>query len=174
MDLKQCFLTGETGDAHIKSLRVRQMKIFHSALMISQGTPIMLMGDEYGHTRYGNNNSYGHDTALNNFQWKETSLNILPFLSELIKFRHSHHVLKHENFLSKGTNQITWHEDNWDNPESKFLAFTLHDGVSGQDQCGFQRPGLLCQGSDSTATAGKTMVRVADTNLDSSSHQMTL
>ncbi|CAN6895262.1 unnamed protein product [Brassica oleracea] len=28
---------------------------------------------------------------------------------------------------------ITWHEDNWDNPESKFLAFTLHDGISGQD-----------------------------------------
>lgn len=38
-----------------------------------QGTPMMLMGDEYGHTRYGNNNSYGHDTALNNFQWKEAS-----------------------------------------------------------------------------------------------------
>lgn len=34
-----------------------------------QGTPMMLMGDEYGHTRYGNNNSYGHDTAINNFQW---------------------------------------------------------------------------------------------------------
>lgn len=30
---------------------------------------MMLMGDEYGHTRYGNNNSYGHDTAINNFQW---------------------------------------------------------------------------------------------------------
>jgi len=39
-----------------------------------QGTPMMLMGDEYGHTRYGNNNSYGHDTSLNNFQWKEASL----------------------------------------------------------------------------------------------------
>lgn len=30
---------------------------------------MMLMGDEYGHTRFGNNNSYGHDNALNNFQW---------------------------------------------------------------------------------------------------------
>ncbi|KAF3608704.1 hypothetical protein DY000_02051441 [Brassica cretica] len=56
---------GETGDAHIKSLR---------------GTPMMLMGDEYRHTRYGNNNSYGHDTALNNFHWKEASLNILLLL----------------------------------------------------------------------------------------------
>lgn len=32
---------------------------------------MMFMGDEYGHTRYGNNNSYGHDDALNNFQWKQ-------------------------------------------------------------------------------------------------------
>lgn len=30
---------------------------------------MMLMGDEYAHTRYGNNNSYGHDTAINHFQW---------------------------------------------------------------------------------------------------------
>ncbi|GKV33645.1 hypothetical protein SLEP1_g42125 [Rubroshorea leprosula] len=38
----------------------------------NDGTPMMLMGDEYGHTRYGNNNSYGHDTAINNFQWKQS------------------------------------------------------------------------------------------------------
>lgn len=36
-----------------------------------QGTPMMLMGDEYGHTRYGNNNSYGHDSAINHFQWEQ-------------------------------------------------------------------------------------------------------
>lgn len=34
----------------------------------------MLMGDEYGHTRYGNNNSYGHDTAINNFQWQQVKI----------------------------------------------------------------------------------------------------
>jgi isoamylase len=83
------------------------MKNFHLALMISQGTPMMLMGDEYGHTRYGNNNSYGHDTSLNNFQWKELDAkkqNHFRFFSEVIKFRHSHHVLKHENFLTQVTN----------------------------------------------------------------------
>lgn len=50
-----------------------------------QGTPMMLMGDEYGHTRYGNNNSYGHDTAINHFLWgqvKWSSLFAFPqFLS---------------------------------------------------------------------------------------------
>jgi pullulanase/glycogen debranching enzyme len=34
---------------------------------------MMLMGDEYGHTRYGNNNSYGHDTAINHFQWGQVN-----------------------------------------------------------------------------------------------------
>ncbi|PIA47151.1 hypothetical protein AQUCO_01400091v1 [Aquilegia coerulea] len=64
-----CGYEGDTADTNIEALRSRQMKNFHLALMISQGTPMMLMGDEYGHTRYGNNNSYGHDTAINNFQW---------------------------------------------------------------------------------------------------------
>ncbi|GFP98915.1 isoamylase 3 chloroplastic [Phtheirospermum japonicum] len=89
-----CGFEGETDDAFIKALRLRQMKNFHVALMVSQGTPMMLMGDEYGHTRYGNNNSYGHDNALNHFQW--------------------------------GQNEVTWHEDNWGNYESKFLAFTCY------------------------------------------------
>lgn len=40
-----------------------------SLVAYNQGVPMMLMGDEYGHTRYGNNNSYGHDTAINHFQW---------------------------------------------------------------------------------------------------------
>lgn len=40
---------------------------------------MMFMGDEYGHTRYGNNNSYGHDTAINNFQWKQVLWHI-PYI----------------------------------------------------------------------------------------------
>jgi isoamylase len=69
-----CGVEGETNDLNVLSLRSRQMKNFHVALMISQGTPMMLMGDEYGHTRYGNNNSYGHDTCINNFQWEQVAL----------------------------------------------------------------------------------------------------
>jgi isoamylase len=50
-------------------------------MIMHQGTPMMLMGDEYGHTRYGNNNSYGHDTSINNFQWGLVSfcIEFLPF-----------------------------------------------------------------------------------------------
>ncbi|KAI5668776.1 hypothetical protein M9H77_18629 [Catharanthus roseus] len=121
-------LTGVTADPQILALRSRQMKNFHLALMVSQGTPMMLMGDEYAHTRYGNNNSYGHDTSINHFQWGQLEAkkkDHFRFFSELIKFRHSHQVFRKENFIGK--NDVTWHENNWDNFESKFLAFTLHD-----------------------------------------------
>ncbi|XP_022768373.1 isoamylase 3, chloroplastic isoform X2 [Durio zibethinus] len=152
-----CGFEGETDDADIKALRFQQMKNFHLALMISQisirltvnkrpggvpdlspstprlsGTPMMLMGDEYGHTRYGNNNSYGHDTAINNFQWQQLDArksDHFRFFSEVINYRRMHQVFRHENFLSKG--DVTWHEDNWENPDSKFLAFTLHDNSGG-------------------------------------------
>lgn len=39
-----------------------------------KGTPMMLMGDEYAHTRYGNNNSYGHDAAINHFLWNQVQM----------------------------------------------------------------------------------------------------
>ncbi|KAL5558919.1 hypothetical protein UlMin_035130, partial [Ulmus minor] len=123
-----CGYEGETGDNAIKGLRSRQMKNFHLALMISQGTPMMLMGDEYAHTRYGNNNSYGHDTAINNFQWGQLEArksDHFRFFKEVINFRRRHHVLGRDSFLSK--NDVTWHEDNWGNYESKFLAFTFHE-----------------------------------------------
>eukprot|EP00262_Sarcandra_glabra_P000408 TRINITY_DN10485_c1_g1_i3.p1 TRINITY_DN10485_c1_g1~~TRINITY_DN10485_c1_g1_i3.p1 ORF type:complete len:788 (-),score=138.80 TRINITY_DN10485_c1_g1_i3:476-2782(-) len=127
-----CGYEGETDDPKIKSLRSRQMKNFHLALMISQGTPMMLMGDEYGHTRYGNNNSYGHDTAINHFQWElleARKTGHFRFFSEMIKFRKRHPIVRRNRFLNK--NDVTWHEVNWDNHESKFLAFTLHDGNLG-------------------------------------------
>ncbi|PHU11727.1 ATP synthase subunit alpha, chloroplastic [Capsicum chinense] len=126
------FIRGETSDANINALRSQQMKNFHLALMVSQGTPMMLMGDEYGHTRYGNNNSYGHDTAINNFQWGQLEArknDHFRFFSKMIKFRLSHSVLRKENFIDKS--EVTWLEDNWFNEESRFLAFMLHDGNGG-------------------------------------------
>ena len=62
-----CGQEGETGDENVNNLRARQMKNFMLALFVSQGTPMLLMGDEYGHTRFGNNNTYGHDDRRNNF-----------------------------------------------------------------------------------------------------------
>lgn len=63
-------------------------------------------GDEYGHTRNGNNNWYGHDTEMTHFLWNEPesslATNLMSFTSQLIKFRRSHPVLGQEQFLRCG------------------------------------------------------------------------
>lgn len=162
-----CGCEGETADVNVKALRSRQMKNFHMALMISQGTPMMLMGDEYGHTRFGNNNSYGHDTAINNFQWDQLQVrksNCFRFFAEMIKFRHKHRILKQEKFL--GNNEVTWHEDNWDNYESRFIAFTLHDGEEGDIYLAFNAHDYFVKVSIPPPPQRRHWFRVADTNLE--------
>ncbi|KAG6591680.1 Isoamylase 3, chloroplastic, partial [Cucurbita argyrosperma subsp. sororia] len=164
-----CGFEGETEDANIRALRSRQMKNFHLALMTSQGTPMMLMGDEYGHTRYGNNNSYGHDTALNHFLWGQLEArkrDHFRFFSEVIKFRRKHpHLFSRENFL--GENDITWHESNWDNPESKFLAYTLHDGNGEDVYLAFNAHDYFVSVSLPSPPTNRKWFRVVDTNLES-------
>jgi pullulanase/glycogen debranching enzyme len=48
---------------------MRQIKNMFMTLMVSQGTPMMVMGDEYGMSRDGNNNAYGHDDWMTQFDW---------------------------------------------------------------------------------------------------------
>lgn len=163
-----CGCEGETSDANVKALRVQQMKNFHMVLMISQGTPMMLMGDEYGHTRYGNNNSYGHDTSINNFQWEQLEARKsghFRFFSEMIKFRRSRHAFGRENFIDK--NEVTWHEDQWDNPESKFLAFTLHDKGGGDIYLAFNAHDYFVKTAIPSPPQNRRWFRVVDTNLKS-------
>ncbi|KAG6402644.1 hypothetical protein SASPL_134846 [Salvia splendens] len=163
-----CGFEGETEDPNIQALRARQMKNFQVALMISQGTPMMLMGDEYGHTRSGNNNSYGHDNALNNFQWgrlKDKKGNHFRFFSEMIKFRRSRHIFARENFIDK--NEVTWHEDNWENYESKFLAFTLHEDNGGHIYVAFNAHDYFVEACIPSPPQGRQWFRVVDTNLES-------
>jgi pullulanase/glycogen debranching enzyme len=58
-----CGVEGHTDDVAVKGLRERQVKNFVTALMVSQGTPMIVMGDEYGLTRDGNNNGESNATC---------------------------------------------------------------------------------------------------------------
>ncbi|XP_024971058.1 isoamylase 3, chloroplastic [Cynara cardunculus var. scolymus] len=163
-----CGYEGETSEANIKALRFRQMKNFHLALMVSQGVPMMLMGDEYGHTRYGNNNSYGHDTDINHFQWRQLDArknDCFRFFSEVIKFRKKNRVFSQEYFIGK--EEITWHEDNWDNYESKFIAFTLHDRDEGDVYLAFNAHDYFVKVPIPSPPQKQRWFRVVDTNLES-------
>ena len=74
-DSWNCGVEGPTNDMQIMALRERQMRNFHLALIISQGVPMFHMGDEYGHTKMGNNNTWCQDNDLNWFLWDELKKN---------------------------------------------------------------------------------------------------
>ncbi|KAL3138098.1 Isoamylase 3, chloroplastic [Trebouxia sp. C0009 RCD-2024] len=163
-----CGQEGETSDAGVNALRQRQMRNMMLALMVSQGTPMVLMGDEYAQTRDGNNNWYGHDTEMTRFQWDQLEGvrdTFFRFYSEIIKFRKGHPLLGRTDFLRP--NDITWHEDNWDNTDSRYLAFTLHDlGQGGGDlYVAFNAHTFPIDAHLPAAPEGKTWRRVVDTNL---------
>jgi isoamylase len=128
-----CGEEGPTTHPEILTLRERQRKNFHVALMVSQGIPMLLMGDEYGHTKGGNNNTWGHDSRINWFQWDtlEQNSSFYRFYKMMITFRRSHPILTHSRFL--GPNDITWHGTSaqpviWGSKD-RFIACTLPDSL---------------------------------------------
>jgi len=126
-----CGFEGETENEEVLSLRQRQMKNFHLALMISQGIPMLLMSDEYGHTRYGNNNAWCQDNDLNWFLWDKLEHNesFYRFCRMMIRFRKSHEVFRLGRFLTE--DEIDWHctkpfEPDWEG-DTQMIAFTLKE-----------------------------------------------
>ena len=96
-----CGEEGESDDPAVQALRARQMKNFLSLLLVSQGVPMLTMGDEIGHSKGGNNNSYCHDSAINYLDWRrlETDSAQLDFVRHLIQLRKAHPVLRRRAYL---------------------------------------------------------------------------
>ena len=127
---------GDVAPPSVKALRHRQMRNMLAALFLAQGVPMVLMGDEYGHTKRGNNNTYCHDAPLNYFDWaaaQEDKHGLVRFTAALSAFRASRPALR----LAKHPSgeQIAWHgrmpnEPDW-SEQSRLVAFTLTDGQPG-------------------------------------------
>lgn len=128
-DSWNCGIEGHSTNKKIVFLRERQIRNFHLALMISQGIPMILMGDEYAHTRNGNNNTWCQDNALNWFLWDklEARSDFNRFFRSLIQFRKENPQLGRDTFLIE--KDITWHGLNPQNPDwendNRFIAFSL-------------------------------------------------
>ena len=132
-----CGEEGPTLNLDINMLRIRQMRNLHLALLISQGIPMLYMGDEYGHSKYGNNNTWCQDNRLNWFLWDELNENkdFYRFYKGLILFRKMTPILKKEKFLTD--DDIQWHGKVPFNPawdiEDRFVAFQLLDPKKHED-----------------------------------------
>lgn len=133
-----CGAEGETPNPKILTLRRRQARNFMAILMLSQGVPMILAGDEVLRTQRGNNNGYCQDNDLSWFDWTlpEKEGEVLRFTRGLIAFRRRHPCLMRHRFFTGATKagmrfpDITWHgarlnEPPWDDPEARILAFTL-------------------------------------------------
>lgn len=125
---------GPTNDPQINRIRVRQIKNMLATLLMSQGVPMLVSGDECHRTQRGNNNAYCQDNDISWFDWslvKENS-DLLRFTQSLIAFRRSQPALRQKSFLTgqaDGEKQpdITWfgshgEEMNWESQEPAFCC----------------------------------------------------
>ncbi|MEO1187172.1 MAG: alpha-amylase family glycosyl hydrolase, partial [Cyanobacteria bacterium J06636_27] len=100
-DSWNCGVEGWTDNQFINDLRQQQMRNALAILMISQGIPMLLMGDEIGRSKQGNNNTYCHDNELNWLDWTllEKNANLFKFVKNCIAFRKAHPILRQSQFL---------------------------------------------------------------------------
>lgn len=133
-----CGVEGETKDPNILALRRKQVKNVFAILLLSQGVPMLLAGDELLNSQHGNNNCYCQDNELSWIDWNMTQQNadILRFVQLMIALRKRHPAIMRRRFLTgkivtgRDIAEIQWHgvEINkplWDDLEAKILAFTL-------------------------------------------------
>ncbi|SDX63074.1 glycogen operon protein [Allochromatium warmingii] len=133
-----CGYEGPTENPDIQRLRRQQARNFISILMLSQGVPMLLAGDEVFRTKRGNNNTYCQNNELSWSDWRllETNRDILEFVRALIALRRRHPALMRDRFLTgqpeygQTLPDITWHgvrlnQPDWDTPTNRVLAFTL-------------------------------------------------
>ena len=112
-----CGVEGETDDPDVIFLRRRQMKNALTILLLSQGVPMILMGDEVGRTQHGNNNAYCHDNETSWLDWTllEKNADLFRYAKEVIRFRHVHPVLRnrfhyqHRDYVGSGYPDISYH-----------------------------------------------------------------
>jgi glycogen operon protein len=112
-----CGWEGSTENYEIIKLRRKQIKNAISILMISQGIPMILSGDEMGNTQYGNNNAYCQDNEISWLDWELLNNNneIFEFFKKIIAFRKAHPVLKskshfeNRDYVGSGYPDISWH-----------------------------------------------------------------
>ncbi len=181
-----CGVEGETTDPEINDLRLRQIKNLLTLTFISQGTPMLLMGDEVRRTQGGNNNTYCQNNEIGWFDWELVNKNreLLDFVKGLISCTQQKEMFKIEDILASPEDidepHIKWHGIKLNEPDwsagSQSLAFTLihpeadeiiHVLVNAfHKELSFQLPPLIekrwCIMVDTAAAAPNDFIKVGE------------
>ena len=132
---------GPTDDPDVHALRLRQIRNFFATLMFSQGTPMMLAGDEMLRTQGGNNNAYCQDNEISWLDWNLSgdAQSMIDYLRHVIVLRRRYPILRRGRFLSGdynedlGLKEVTWltpggdemDVERWEDPEARSLGVLL-------------------------------------------------
>ena len=118
-----CGAEGDTQDEGVLQLRARQQRNLLSSVLLSQGVPMIVAGDEMGRTQRGNNNGYCQDTELSWIDWEHVDEDLLDFVSGLIKLRMQHPIFRRRGWFQGRELRGTDVKDlAWFTPDAKEMS----------------------------------------------------
>jgi glycogen operon protein len=139
---------GPTDDVEIRRLRARQRRNLLATLLLSQGVPMILSGDEMGRTQGGNNNAYCQDNEISWLDWELSTLdrNFLAFVRRMIRLRKEHPAFRRRRFFQgrklrgAGVKDITWltpagremTDEEWDSSFARSLGLQMSGLLEGE------------------------------------------
>ena len=135
-----CGTEGPSEDPEVKALRQKQKRNFLTTLLLSQGIPMLLGGDEIGRTQHGNNNAYCQDNEISWLDWTKADPELLEFAISLIRLRKEHPIFRRRKYFMgrsiRGTKMcdIAWlrpdgremTEEDWNAGHCKTLGVFLN------------------------------------------------
>ncbi|CAN5380261.1 glycogen debranching protein GlgX [soil metagenome] len=151
-----CGVEGVTDDAEIRALREQQRRNLMATLLLSQGVPMILYGDEMGRSQDGNNNAYCQDNDISWVNWSlaQDEAELVHFTGALTAFRKNHPVFRRRRFFqgkpirkADELRDIAWFtpsgeemkEQNWDDDFGKSIVVFLNgDAIADMDQRGMR------------------------------------
>jgi isoamylase len=143
-----CGVEGPTDDPEVIDCRRRQQRNFLTTLLVSQGVPMLLGGDEIGRSQSGNNNAYCQDNELSWYDWKDVDEPLLEFTRRLVAFRRAHPSLHRRRWFQgqlRGRIDIDWFrpdgrqmtDDDWHADFVRSVGIFLNgEAIAGRDSRG--------------------------------------
>ena len=138
---------GPTDDPAVLAARALRKRNLLATLFLSQGVPMLLAGDEIGHSQGGNNNAYAQDNEVSWLDWQNADRDLTAFVARLAALRKAHPVLRQRRFLharprpSDGLRDVVWRRadgtepkpQDWHDPAFRCLCVELRMAAEGND-----------------------------------------
>ncbi|WP_267897834.1 glycogen debranching protein GlgX [Pseudotabrizicola alkalilacus] len=142
-------MEGPSDDPAVRAARALRKRNLLATLMLSQGVPMLLAGDELGHSQGGNNNAYAQDNAVTWLDWSDPDPALTDFIARLTALRRAHPVLRQRRFLharkraADDLPDVGWRKpdgsaptpQDWHDPAFRALGVELRMAAEGGDPC---------------------------------------